>query len=209
MRGVTIDSRRFRQIRIAGGLTQRELAVRAGVGERTVRNAEAGRPVRLDFARYLAAALGVEVKDVVRAQDGLRFALTEEEQARRVSTALLTYFRDSDLSEMKSLVANDVRIKYPDLGGLPISGEYRGIDGIRRILNESIETVAYDKPFTISEIRSSGRFVILSGIDYVRSLATEKTIDFWWQHVYEFDEGRVARIDALVDTHKIMSSFSK
>ena len=40
------------------------LASQAGVGERTIRNAESGHRVQLDFLSYLAAALSAEVFDL-------------------------------------------------------------------------------------------------------------------------------------------------
>ena len=63
-RGVLVDGRRLRELRRARGLTQIELAVISGVSARTIRNAEAGRPIRVDFLKFLATAVGVPATDL-------------------------------------------------------------------------------------------------------------------------------------------------
>ncbi len=66
-RGLTADGHRLRQLRQARGLTQIDLAKIAGISPRTLRTlrtAEAGGRGRIDFLRFIATALGVEVTDL-------------------------------------------------------------------------------------------------------------------------------------------------
>ena len=56
---------RLRATRLAAVLTQAELAAKAGVSETTVVTAERGRKVRISTVRKLAAALGVEPRELL------------------------------------------------------------------------------------------------------------------------------------------------
>ena len=47
-------------------LLQKELADRVGIPRQTLSRIENGRPARLEMARRIAAALGVEVQDLMR-----------------------------------------------------------------------------------------------------------------------------------------------
>jgi transcriptional regulator with XRE-family HTH domain len=58
---------RTREWRESRGLTQRELAAEAGVGEVTVARVEAGTSVAPPTARKIATALGVSVADLMEA----------------------------------------------------------------------------------------------------------------------------------------------
>jgi transcriptional regulator with XRE-family HTH domain len=208
VRGIQINTTRFRQIRRARGFTQAKLARIAGVSERTVRNAELGRRVRLDFLRYLAIALGVEVLDVSRDPDELRVANRENERAERVLHATLSFAHDRDLGELRRLVDDNVfRLLYPGPSIIPFAGEYRGVDGLRKLMERVQESMAYEQPTTITEVRSSGNFVIVSGLDHLRSLSTGKPVNTWWQHIYEFSDRRLVRVDSLVDSHAVCSAL--
>src|SRR5262245_57470735 len=66
MASVEPHGEKLRHLRRALGWTQLELALRAGVSERTVRSAERGRPIRRDFLDYLAGALGVDLRELAR-----------------------------------------------------------------------------------------------------------------------------------------------
>ena len=59
----------LRTTRLAAVLTQAELAAKAGVAEATIVSAEHGRKVRISTVRKLAAALGVEPRELLRRED--------------------------------------------------------------------------------------------------------------------------------------------
>ncbi len=207
MRGVTIDTVRFRQFRIASGMTQRELAVRAGVGERTIRNAESGRPLRLDFARYLAAALGIEVTDLMRDKDELRTILREQSRVNSLVLCIKALIHEGDAGEYLKLMSKDVVIKIPGPAQVPMCGDFRGTDDIRRLEDINRQNLAHERPTEFRDIRASGNLVVMSGQDWLRALPTGKSFSVSWHHVYEFDNGHVVRFDNWGDVAVAAQAF--
>jgi transcriptional regulator with XRE-family HTH domain len=207
MRGIHVDGQRFRDIRKARGLSQVELAALAGVGERTVRNAESGRAIRLDFLRYLASALGVDSLDIAVTTEQVRAAVGAESRSARVLTAIEVLAKHRDFSELYNLTDKYVRIAMPRIPRMPFGGEWRGHDQFRRLEELTNESIEYDRPPEILEIRASGKFVILSGWEWVHAAATDKSWSSHWLHVYEFEKGRVIRLDTYCDNVRWCEGF--
>lgn len=207
MRGITVDSEGFRALRRARGLSQLDLAEAAGVSERTVRNAERGRPIRHDFLSYLCAALGVEVVDLALDRDELRRFQSEQKRIGQILTAIEAFARDRDLSECRRLLATNARLIIHGPAALPIVGEYRGIDGMRTLMERVEASTSYEAPTELTETRASGSLVELTGKDVIRINSSGKVIHALWQHLYEFERGRVVRIDERFDTHAWMAAL--
>ena len=72
MPSVTPKGDLISQIRRSQGFTQLELALRAGISERTVRNAERGQAIKHDFLKFIASGLGVSLPEVVHSVDHLQ-----------------------------------------------------------------------------------------------------------------------------------------
>ena len=64
-RGVRLQGKLIRTLRLSKGWSQLDLAERAGVGERTIRNAESGRIIEGSTALYVAGALDVELEQLL------------------------------------------------------------------------------------------------------------------------------------------------
>lgn len=64
--GHRLDRNRLRSLRTERGLTQVDLADRAGLTRRTVASAESGRPVSLQTAHSIANAVGVEIGELLQ-----------------------------------------------------------------------------------------------------------------------------------------------
>jgi transcriptional regulator with XRE-family HTH domain len=207
MRGIRVDGNRLRQIRRARCLTQLELASLAGVGERTVRNAEMGRRVRLDFLNYLASALGCDLLDLVDNRDELRTALREQRRVDLILQAIAVLSDRGDGSEYLDLIARDVRVSCPGPDGLSLCGEYRGSDGVQVLLDRSVSTIAYDSAPKILDIRTGGNLVVINGVDFLTAIPTGKSFSTPWMHVYEFDDGHIARTDIWADIGVIQDAF--
>jgi transcriptional regulator with XRE-family HTH domain len=65
-----VDGQRLRQLRVERALSLRALGERSGVTFATINNLENGnRPARLATIRKLAEALGVEPKELMKAEE--------------------------------------------------------------------------------------------------------------------------------------------
>lgn len=200
MRGLKPNAKRLREIRLLAGFTQAELAVRAGVGERTIRNAEAGRKIRHDFLRFIAEALGVTPQELVADHDELLVARREQANADNVLSALKAFAMERDMSEMRQIMTKRMKIVIPGPTIIPFMGDFEGIDGLQRVMEISEDLIVYEKPVEVSEIRAEANLVILSGIDHMFIKSTNKSLTAWWYHIYQFNGGKIVRVDELVDT---------
>jgi len=207
MRGVMVNAQRLRQIRQARGLTQQQLAIRAGVGERTVRNAEQSRRIRLDFLGYLATVLGVEIADIINDRDEMRLALLEQRRVDHIFAAIEAHAKEGDQQEFFKLLSPHCVLNFPGPAVVPISGEYRGVDGLKLFFERSLSFIGYESLPEIVKIRTGGNLVVVSGVDRLRALTTGKTFSTPWTHIYEFENGHVLRLDNLCDNAKAQLAF--
>lgn len=206
MHGVTVDGKRFRLHRLAKGLHQRELALLAGVGERTIRNAEAGKRVKIDFLGFLAQALGVELHELVDDRDELREVLRER---RRIDLLLeaMAVLGGGDPNAYLDLFGRTVHLKCNGPEGLSFCGEYRGTSGVQALLDISIATLAYNCPPQILNVRTGGNLVVLNGIDRLTAIPTQTAFTMPWMNVYEFDGARIERIDMSCELSILQRAF--
>src|SRR4051812_2976101 len=80
---------RLKEWRESQGLTQRELAGKAGVGEVTVARVETGASIRPNTARKIAGALGLAVSDLLAQPPTLAEPAIPKAQAARTLEAVL------------------------------------------------------------------------------------------------------------------------
>jgi transcriptional regulator with XRE-family HTH domain len=200
MWGIVVDAKRLKQLRQARGLTQLELAVLAGVAERTVRNAEIGRRIRPDFVKFIAIALEVEITDLAGEPVELRIARREQRNADLVLEALAAVAGERDFSVLRSLLAPNILVRIPGPSQIPFAGEFRGFDRVQTCFDLCEQAVTYERPPELTEIRSSGNFVVISGTDCIRAMPTRKIYSGSWMHICEYDKGRLVRLDEFPAT---------
>jgi prepilin-type N-terminal cleavage/methylation domain-containing protein/prepilin-type processing-associated H-X9-DG protein len=117
------------------------------------------------------------------------------------------YAMDHDITELRELVWPDVLLRSPGPSVIPFTGEYRGIDGLRRINEISQATIRHEELPVFDEIRASGDLVLFRFQDRARVLPTGIVYSSPTLHLYEFEKGRVKRIENLFDTHALMQAF--
>ncbi len=208
-RGLTVDGRRLRQLRRARGWTQPELAEIAGIAVRTLRTAEAGQRIRADFVRFLAIALGVEMVDLAAERDELRMYATEDRNVANVLQALHAYAYERDLSEYEQILSPNAVLRAPGPEEIPICGEHRGVDGLRTLFEFVSENIDHEEGIDFSDIRTSGNLMVLQFQDATRFIKTGKVYRGLTQYIYEFEKGRLVRVDNYFDTHEIFKVFKK
>jgi transcriptional regulator with XRE-family HTH domain len=188
-------------------MTQSELALIAGVSERTVRNAEAGRSIRVDFMRFLAIALGVEPTYLAANGDALLAAALGQKNVARILYAVQTYAMEHDICGFRELLAADAMIHLPGPAEIPFVGEYRGPDGMQQLNDIVAPTIRWDEMPEINDIRACGNFVLIQFTDRARIVSTGLQYSGVGQYIFEFENGRVKRLDNFFDTHAMMEAY--
>src|SRR5690606_30136257 len=111
MPSVTPKGDLISQIRRSQGFTQLELALRAGVSERTVRNAERGQAIKHDFLKFIASGLGVSLPEVVRSVDQLQFREHWQLNVDRLLSGFGALLIEHDPARLLSFVDREVAIR--------------------------------------------------------------------------------------------------
>jgi transcriptional regulator with XRE-family HTH domain len=189
---------KIQSLRKALGLTQLELALRAGVSDRTVRNAERGRPLQRDFLGFIAAALGVAIADIAKNMgelaglgDWRRNVQVADELLKRVAV-------DYDATGLLDLVQPRYRAQYNshgmNMGGLV--ERYMqcrtGVDEAKRIIDfmGDFSELIVERSTVFQPPAGDGNLVVLRGTDRIR-FRNGFDEHAWYLHVIEFEDHRI------------------
>jgi transcriptional regulator with XRE-family HTH domain len=202
MASVVPHGEKLRHLRRALGWTQLELALRAGVSERTVRSAERGRPVRRDFLDYLAGALGVDLQELAREPAILDGLLRWRRNAETLIQNLVRYQYGRDAGPFLELLHSNFRLEIRADQGIyaagmarEIQGEFVGASGFQRSVDNSLE-------FDSRPIERSLIFHTPVGDDNLIVLRAFEAITYingyqeslWTVQAFEFDDQRIVRV---------------
>ena len=192
---------KLRSLRVSLGWSQLELAVRAGVSERTVRNAENGRPLRHEFLGFLAKALGVPAAEITLPTAEFKTHLRWEQHVERLGQILGELATNHDGSGILDLIHPNVQL---DCFGSPCEFEpmnrqfnsYFGESGVKRYLEFGQHTLdaCSHIDFNIAPPHGGGDLVLFRSHDHYvgRCGLAFSTRSF---NLVEFKRGRIFRID--------------
>lgn len=152
------------------GFTQLQLALRAGVSERTIRNAERSRPINHEFLQYIAGGLGLPVEELVVPSGDLatyrRWMKNRGGFLSQVQQAMV----EQDTQILLEVVHQDMELHF--LGGVPgvdslqtLIGSYHGIRGVKQFM-ENAQQFWDSKPggvVTIEEPQGDADTVLVRG----------------------------------------------
>jgi transcriptional regulator with XRE-family HTH domain len=129
MRGKPVHGDRIHDLRKAQGMTQEQLAEKAGLDVKTVRKAEQGRRLDLGTITKLCLVLQTELRHLIRPTRSAR----ELEIRRR--DIVINWQRALDARELDGLLScyhDDAVLHLPGAPQIPFGGTFRGHEEIRR-----------------------------------------------------------------------------
>ena len=141
MPSVTPKGDLISQIRRSQGFTQLELALRAGVSERTVRNAERSHAIKHDFLKFIASGLGVALPEVIQSVDQLHLRQQWQLNVDRLLSGFGALLIEHDPSRLLSFVDREIAIRreggFPEMAfGYHLFGEFRGAAEAEGLLDD-------------------------------------------------------------------------
>jgi transcriptional regulator with XRE-family HTH domain len=197
------QGKRISAIRRVLGLTQLDLALRCGVSERTIRNAERGRPIMRDFLQFIAAGLGVSMDEVIHVSPDLSSQLRWQQNLELVMRVIRSISSEHSSPNILDIAHHDVTCRVQ--GSMPcfakvdhLFGEFHGterlhqfLDSVRDLWHENSDVdTTWEKPIGGGDSvisRCSHRIPLQSGQFTLRSAL-----------VCEFESLRLRRIDIYV-----------
>ncbi|QDT76266.1 helix-turn-helix domain-containing protein [Lacipirellula limnantheis] len=192
-------------LRRALGLTQLELAIRCGVSERTIRNAERGRPVKKSFLEFIAGGLGVTLHEIVLPSGEFERHLRWQRHVDRLLSALQRVVTEHDASDAIEMAHRDIRMRsdsrVPNFSPAHVlAGEYRDLAGIERYVenaNRFWELAVGGDDYYVEAPTGGGDVVVIRGGQRFRcdddQLAWTNTL-----YVCEFEHERLLRVDQFL-----------
>ncbi len=140
MTAITPLGDKIRSFRAARGYTQLQLALAAGISERTVRTAEKGVPLRQEFLEFIAGVFGAPWEEFAE-QQALVGGQRWEDRVALLTTEVRRSMDQLVPSRLLDVVHREFAMKFQ--GGFPgvpavdrISGDYRGRDGVKRLVED-------------------------------------------------------------------------
>lgn len=197
-RGVVIDGEFVRASRKLIGWSQREFAKRAGVSERTVRNAERSMVVEVHIADYLAGALQKPLCEIIthRAESGRRKSWVRfvTKFDRAYAEAILRL----NLEPLYEVTQPDVDWNCMTWPHRSFCGEFHGHIGLREHCSEVNRWIVSDKlgarHASFQWIRGEGEMLHVRGAAIFGSKSLSKS-RFWIAKVMQLQDEKARSVD--------------
>jgi transcriptional regulator with XRE-family HTH domain len=200
MPSVTPYGEKIQSLRKALGLTQLQLALRAGVSERTVRNAERGRPLKRDFLQFIAVALEIDVRELARIPAELSGFFDWQRNVTVVNELLHRACFTYDITGLTDVVHPRFDAKY-NIEGMNMGGlaeryiqARTGVDEAKRMIDwmGDFSTRIVERTTTFQPPAGDGKLVVLRGTDHIK-YSNGFDEHAWYLHVIEFDGERMRK----------------
>jgi ketosteroid isomerase-like protein len=124
---------------------------------------------------------------------------------RAVKEVYAAYER-GDLEAVLARLAEDVVWANPYPAHVPLSGEFRGHEGIRRFVS-TIKGSSESLAFEPREFIAQGEQVVVLGWERVRARPTGRIYENAWVHVWTLRGGKASSVRVFGDTAAVSEAF--
>ncbi len=216
-----LEGQRIQALRESLGLTQLDVAQRIGVSERTIRNAETGRPIRYAIAEGLAATLQFDLLVYGRPiysgkanhhADGAHHQGTSDEPdgawvQGRIVDATVAYLERSDPGPFLQLLHPEVEWHCQMTPNRELAGSYSGRSGVEdylgRLSQELRQFSRHD--FMVARSYQVANVLTCSGTTKVEHRRSG-TSEYWWNMVFLTKLGQIYRFEQSIGLQQGASS---
>lgn len=200
--GLRVNGKRFADLRKQIGLTQIDLANRAGYSERVIRKAESGGPLRFDTIRDLSECLSTSRRIV---EPG-HLLQSNRELAVQFVHAYDHFGRDA-LLHCEGLFTDDFEFFCPgDTEQVAFAGLWRGTAGAQEFLNIFFSLFTRSVGSLQTTYLEADNRVVARYEDQV-FFESHPMPSFWVNLHFQFRDGLISRIDDEYDTRAASESF--
>lgn len=204
MATLTPQGDKLRALRLDRGWTQLELAIAAGVSDRTVRKAERSQPLRRQFLEYLAGALQVPLTEVAQSSRELVEHLNWQQNCARFVVGMHKALVERDPSHLVEIAHRELEFHVhsllPNVDSLStFLGDYHTSDELPRLVDNINSFWELDPGGTLvlDEPIGSGNTIVIRGHHELWQRDGGVT---WgrFNYITEFEGGRIRSVEGLM-----------
>jgi ketosteroid isomerase-like protein len=132
--------------------------------------------------------------------------MSTDDNVRLVKTTMDEFMKSGSPEPLLAAITDDAVIKAVIPDGTPISGEFRGREGILRYftaLNEVMEILEVET----TDITASADHVVMLGSEKARVRRTGKLLDCEIATVFTVHAGKITRMVAFADMSPIVDAY--
>lgn len=199
------DGQKLRAIRSQKGLTQTDLGGRAQVSERTVRYAENGKPIRHDYAGFMARALGVTPAEfeLTACPAGVIQETGEADPvwrdfAQHLMACVNSFVFGGDTRPVLNLIHPEGKWRCRTSPANEFNGTYVGRAGMEEYfahVGRFLTNLVSREPH-IERCYGSGKLIVFSGTDRL-VFANGADLTFWFTHIYTLHDQMIYDVEQL------------
>ncbi len=194
-RSIFPDGDAIRKHREMRCLTQEELARRADLDVKTIRNAERGIGIAVSSLVQISNALELPPSSLIGAANE---SVSDDARVKEIVLQWMRSWDERDMDTMMSLYADVAVTKLPGGPGIPFGGEHRGIDAIRQA-NQMAWDTCETTPNAEYSLDVLGNQVILKGLKGMH-LPNGEVARLWSWHIFTIDNGLIVELQVQYDT---------
>jgi len=200
VRGVRIDGTWLRRLRFEHGYSQKVLATRAGVSERTIRNAEKGLMLEAHVADCIAGAVGVRLGDLVLERATAGRSVQLQRWARKFCRAYFMGLTDQRYDELTAFLHPLVWWSSQSSPAVPFDGIYEGTLGVRELLRRFHTWIDQQelllRSTLLTRIEGDGDLLYFHVEVVLMSTCLEgESRPTWLSFVCSFEDDRIQRVN--------------
>jgi len=203
MKSITALGGRIASLRKTCNFTQAELGARSGYSVRTIRKAEASKPMSFSTLRDIAISLDVHLEELMPSEEYLQIVKPNSEIAEQV----ISWVADKDVDNILNQMTDDISLFYLGPEKLAHAGTFVGKQDVRTFFKSSLDDIDWIERPVIESCVATHSNVVIHGYDVLHVVSNGSKFKANWCIFFNFRDDLICEIRHYSDQTTIVRAL--